>query len=242
MAGQAHSIKLANTEVIVRRTRLAKSIKLKVRIDGVATVSAPARASLKSITEFVMLNEDWLNERLEIVKNSLKKGEISEAFLGYEYRLIRLNTDKFKPIILSDVRPKSFIFSHSWLRASLKRQPKIGVIIFGDMRLLDRLKRGLARWIFGYFVLKYTILSGLKPKRISIKNMRTRWGSCNSRKGYINLSLELLKVGVAEVEYVVLHEMAHLLYPHHQSSFYGFIFRFMPDFKQRQNRLKQKSI
>ena len=70
--------------------------------------------------------------------------------------------------------------------------------------------------------------------------MTTRWGSCNSRKGYINLSLNLIEKAPDLVEYVVLHELAHLIYPHHQKSFYDFIAKLMPDFKAREKQLNKK--
>ncbi|MBQ7270076.1 MAG: M48 family metallopeptidase, partial [Campylobacter sp.] len=59
------------------------------------------------------------------------------------------------------------------------------------------------------------------------------WGSCNHKKGYINLSLNLVKKDLKFIEYVVLHELTHLIYPHHRNEFYAFIAKIMPDFKER---------
>jgi len=78
-----------------------------------------------------------------------------------------------------------------------------------------------------------------KPiKRIVIRNSKTRWGSCNHKKGYINLSLRLIEKPISAVSYVVLHELTHLLYPHHQSSFYKFIEAIMPDYRKQEQILK----
>ena len=70
---------------------------------------------------------------------------------------------------------------------------------------------------------------------IRIKKMNTRWGSCNSKKGYLNFSTNLIQKDIKFIEYVVLHELAHLIYPHHQKEFYDFILSLMPDFKSRLN-------
>ena len=78
-----------------------------------------------------------------------------------------------------------------------------------------------------------------KPiKRIVIRNSKTRWGSCNHKKGYINLSLRLIEKPLSAVRYVVLHELTHMLYPHHQKSFYDFIEKNMPDYKKQEQILK----
>ena len=78
-----------------------------------------------------------------------------------------------------------------------------------------------------------------KPiKRIVIRNSKTRWGSCNHKKSYINLSLRLIEKPLSAVRYVVLHELTHLLYPHHQKSFYDFIEKIMPDYRKQEQILK----
>jgi predicted metal-dependent hydrolase len=63
--------------------------------------------------------------------------------------------------------------------------------------------------------------------------MHSRWGSCNSKKGYINLNLYLIRKDIRFIEYVILHELAHLIHPNHSKDFYRFIENIMPDFKER---------
>ena len=63
--------------------------------------------------------------------------------------------------------------------------------------------------------------------------MRTRWGSCNKAKGYINLNLDLITKKKEFIEYVVLHELAHLVYANHSKDFYALISKHMPDYKAR---------
>lgn len=64
--------------------------------------------------------------------------------------------------------------------------------------------------------------------------MQTRWGSCNYHKAYINLNLRLLQKSLKAIEYVILHELAHLKFPNHGKEFYAFIEYFMGDFRQRE--------
>ncbi|MGL4687373.1 MAG: M48 metallopeptidase family protein, partial [Fusobacteriaceae bacterium] len=71
----------------------------------------------------------------------------------------------------------------------------------------------------------------------SYKFMKTRWGSCNTRKKYLNFNILLLASPLESIEYVVLHEIAHLKYPHHQKSFWNYISFYMPDWKDRKKKL-----
>lgn len=71
-----------------------------------------------------------------------------------------------------------------------------------------------------------------------IRKMKTRWGSCNPVARRIWLSLELAKKPPECLEYVVVHEMAHLIEANHSKRFYALMDRFMPDWRERKERLE----
>lgn len=79
----------------------------------------------------------------------------------------------------------------------------------------------------------YSHLTGLCFAEISISRMRSKWGQCNIDKRSMKFSLNLAFMPTDAVDYVVLHEIAHLRYARHDKSFYGYIARFMPDYKRR---------
>ena len=70
-----------------------------------------------------------------------------------------------------------------------------------------------------------------------VKRMRTRWGTCNIRARRIWLSLELAKHPVECLEYVVVHEMVHLLERRHNARFKSLMDKFLPDWRDRQRTL-----
>ena len=115
-----------------------------------------------------------------------------------------------------------------------------GEIYAPGLAALENCKKAFAKRIYGHLIAKFAPTVNRKINRVVVRKMTTRWGSCNSRKGYINLSLNLIEKAPDLVEYVVLHELAHLIYPHHQKSFYDFIAKLMPDFKAREKRLNKK--
>jgi predicted metal-dependent hydrolase len=77
---------------------------------------------------------------------------------------------------------------------------------------------------------------------ISIRKMKTRWGSCSRSKKKINLNTELVKTPLACIDYVVPHELIHFIHPNHGKSFYSCLTALMPDWKERRKLLKTNSL
>ena len=73
--------------------------------------------------------------------------------------------------------------------------------------------------------------------RITIRNQKTRWGSCNPRTKKLWFSVELAEKSDECIEYVVLHELAHLKIANHGAEFKAFLTHFMPDWRARQKEL-----
>lgn len=81
----------------------------------------------------------------------------------------------------------------------------------------------------------------LRQPPIRIRQMSMRWGSC-SPIGTINLNPDLIKAPSSCIEYVVVHELCHLIYPNHDAEFYHVLLRIMPDWEKRKARLERTNI
>ena len=97
-----------------------------------------------------------------------------------------------------------------------------------------------AKKLFLKFVEKWLEILDEHVEKVAIKPMKTRWGSCNYVKKYINLNTELIKRTPFEIEYVILHELTHLKYPNHGKGFYNYIERYMPNYKVAEKMLNAK--
>lgn len=82
----------------------------------------------------------------------------------------------------------------------------------------------------------------IKMPRISLRAMKTRWGSCTPSKGTIRFNLMLVDKPQECVEYVVVHELAHLVHGNHSKSFWAVVEEILPDWKARKKRLNEKSL
>ena len=83
---------------------------------------------------------------------------------------------------------------------------------------------------------------GISKPSVFIRKMATMWGSCSLKRGAVIFNLYLLKARVACIDYVVLHELTHFLYPNHSKQFYDFLSNYMPDWKERKRVLDQDVV
>ena len=83
---------------------------------------------------------------------------------------------------------------------------------------------------------------GIDKPVITIRKMKTLCGSCTPSKNKITLNEYLLKANIRCIQYVVLHELTHLLYPNHNSNFYNFLTIHMPDWKERKKQLDTEVV
>ncbi len=89
---------------------------------------------------------------------------------------------------------------------------------------------------------KWEGILGVRIDRWSIRAMKTRWGSCSPRSRRIRLNLDLACHRREYLEYVIVHELVHLLEPRHNADFYRIIARCLPDWKSLEGELKLLSI
>ena len=82
---------------------------------------------------------------------------------------------------------------------------------------------------------------GVEKPTLRIRAMETRWGSCLIKKRIITLNKRLLEAPRNCIEYVVMHELCHLIHPNHSKNFYNFLTTLMPDWKERKKVLEQSA-
>ena len=83
----------------------------------------------------------------------------------------------------------------------------------------------------------YARLMGVRYQHIYIKEQKTVWGSCSSR-GNLNFNWKLIFTGPDQLEYVVVHELAHLKQMNHSPAFWKEVEKVLPDYRERRKRLK----
>lgn len=227
-----------------------KYLRLKLGVRGDFRLTVPLNYSKKTVLEFLDKNEAWIEEKFAKMQKSLKNSENELEFLGKRYEL-RFDEDAKKVSFLKEPNPKTKFSKNEQEKLTQKEglnfstniieensEAKKGIIIAKNKDQLEAFLRMNARKIYSFYIKKWQGCFETPVRHLSIKKMTTRWGSCNSKKGYINLNLSLIARPLNAIEYVVLHELVHLKFAHHQKSFYDELESLMPDYKKREELLK----
>jgi len=88
-------------------------------------------------------------------------------------------------------------------------------------------------------VLIYAEKVGEYPRKVLIKDVKTRWGSCSSRTRTVNINWRITLAPIEIVDYLIVHELSHLKHPNHSRDFWSFVASILPDYKLRKKWLRK---
>ncbi|QQF51394.1 M48 family metallopeptidase [Campylobacter fetus subsp. venerealis] len=206
-----------------------KNITLKVKPTGVVILTVPKMVSDEHILFIVKKRAKWIEKKKEFFASfkTMEKEYVSGEdfkYLGRSYRLKVIKATK----------------------ESVKLQRGYLEIYVKNKNDLKRKQNLVYEWYYEKAMLHFfNILQELNKthkqeiKDIKIRQMKTRWGSCNPYKSYINLNIELIKKPKICIEYVVFYELAHLIYSNHSKQFYDYLSLYMSDWKKRKEILEK---
>ena len=206
-----------------------KNITLKVRPNGEAILTAPKSASDEHISFILEKRAKWIVKKRAFFasfKTPQKEYVSGEDFryLGRSYRL-KVVQSKYECAKLQRGYLELFVKDKS----DLKRKENLIYEWYYEKATL----------YFFNILQEFNKIAKQDIKNVKIRQMKTRWGSCNPYKSYINLNIELIKKPKACIEYVVFHELVHLVHPSHSKQFYDYLFLYMSDWEKRKEILER---
>jgi predicted metal-dependent hydrolase len=212
--------------VFVRNPRARRYV-LRLRPDGVARVTVPRGGSQAEALRFAERNRSWLGQQVE--KLASRKKTRREWLLGTE---ILLRGEAVKIQAGTNGETGTIQLGSESLRVEN---------ISGDLRgSIERHLRNLAAYEFPARVHELAAIHQLKVNRVTVRNQRTRWGSC-SRRGAISLNWRLIQAPPFVRDYVILHEMAHLREMNHSHRFWRELEKLCPEYRIAETWLRKHS-
>jgi len=212
-----------------------KNLNLRISVrDGQVTLSAPHSVGTESLRLFIAGKLDWIRTR--------------RAAINYRCLTSR-------PRLVSG--DQIFYLGRPYLLEVIEQAPSRGRVAVTEpdrVQLFCRagtseVKRGeiLSRWyrhslrsLLPQLLSEWQPVIGVDVREWRIRRMRTRWGSCNIKERRIWLNLVLAERPLSCLEYVLVHEMVHLLERHHNNRFYELLDHFLPHWQQARDQLKQQ--
>ncbi|MEG2233281.1 MAG: SprT family zinc-dependent metalloprotease [Oscillospiraceae bacterium] len=225
-------------EIEIERKKM-RSVRLRVTDSGEIKVSASKAMPYAMIEKFVRDKRDWIETALAKIAAKTPSQQSEQLIDGGSVRLLG---QPFSVRISEGAKiDLSVDFLSSTLNIHTKRPD--------DEKYL---RSQFDRWWRAQCVELYTrkcaellpIFASFKlgMPAISVKKMTSQWGSCEVNRAKINLNFYLMRAPAECVEYVILHELTHFINPTHNAEFYGFIAKYMPDWKKRRELLKKERI
>lgn len=146
------------------------------------------------------------------------------------------------PYMTSDSEIVSFVRSkRSWIDRSIRSvRERAAAHPEAGSRAEKEARRRMLRERIARRLPEIEAITGLNSNGWMIRDMHTRWGSCNTRTHHLNFSLMLWDRSDTELDYVILHELVHTVVPNHGPDFYATMDRYMPGWKAVRKRLRTR--
>ena len=215
-------IQLGDITISIEKKNI-RNINLKVYPPhGEVRITAPYRVNQETLRTFAQSKLEWIKKQQTKVRSvtvqkpaMLLNGEI-HYFIGERYtlQLVEAGTHGVQ-ISGSNI----ILYTNAGMTAENRQ------------KLLDQWYRGYLRKVLPELINKWEGIMMVKVPEFGIKKMKTRWGTCNRKAGRIWLNLELAKKPPDCLEYVVVHEMTHLLEKNHNKQFYSLLDEFYPHWR-----------
>ncbi|MEA4926047.1 MAG: SprT family zinc-dependent metalloprotease [Syntrophomonadaceae bacterium] len=224
--------RLTDSIVVVIERKKIKNVRLRVLPDGRVKLSVPFGVAKPWIDDYLQKKLPWIEKALAFFKDRVNneietkiQNGASACILGKQvtisvksskvYRIEQNGDAIHMQSPVSDNQPALARQYERWLHKQSKKY-------FSG--IIDKWYPVIASYGFA------------KPE-LQVKKMKTRWGSCSPAHHKINLNRTLYQAPPDCIDYVVLHELGHFLYPRHDQEFYAFLTAHMPDWRARKQLL-----
>ncbi len=199
--------------------------------DGRISISAPVNTRLEVARAYAISKLFWIKQQREKMAKQLRESprqlikRETHYIWGRRYLLNVVDSDERQYVSIDHKR------IHLHVKAGTKKIKRAELLYEWQKSILHKyIKEVIAKW---------EKVLNVKVNTYFIQKMKTKWGSCNHKSGNIRLNTELVKKPKDLVEYVIIHEMAHLIEPTHNETFVTLLNKFYPNWREARIELNE---
>jgi len=202
--------------------------------DGKVRLSAPSRMSLDKLRAFVISKLAWIKQQQKNLREQTREApreflDRESHYLWGERYLLKVVEEEAAPAVV--LNPGIMLLK---VRPGTSEEKKQAIVSGWYRQQIKLAAPGL--------IAKWEPVLGVRAERVYVQRMKTKWGSCNPRLHTIRLNTELAKKPKECLEYVVVHELMHLLERHHNKRFMALMGNHMPQWQQYRDMLNQAPL
>lgn len=238
----ACSLKLSQGTLSYVLSRSSRRRTLVISVDESAqvAVASPHYVAQQDIERFIQTKQDWVFLKIReaqanqqyVQRRQFDVGD-QFLFLGKSYPMGVAEQAKKRSTICFD--------GDKWqvqVPQGLSTQDRRGHV---RKRLLEWY-RMQAQEVLGGRIFHFARLIGVEPKEIAVRTQKRMWGCCDYRAKKIHLNWQIILSPMAVIDYVVVHELCHLIEPNHSKRFWQEVQQILPDFNRQRQWLKRHSL
>lgn len=211
--------------------RKRKSVEIRIEPSGLVRVRAPKGSDESKVLELLESKGKWIIEHMDKYFEAKEKKPPSDYEAGDMYRVL-WKTHELKVVINSEVYKATAKLDGKYICVESNTDDKDVVA-----NAIDAFYKKEAKKIIKDRVKFYQKHFKSKPKELTFKNEKSRWGSCTSER-VINFNYRIIMAPINIVDYLVVHEMCHLHHMNHSKSFWTLVGSILPDYKESREWLK----
>lgn len=198
---------------------------------GRVRISAPERMNLDTIRIFAISKLDWIKRQQKRLQG--QERETPREYLDRESHYLWGKRYLLR-VVEMDVAP-GVQLNHGMILLQVRSRTSAEK----KQAIISQFYREQIRAVVPPLLAKWASVIGVDVERFYVQQMRTKWGSCNPRAHAIRLNTELARKPKYCLEYILVHEMAHILVRHHNDRFTALMDKFMPQWQHYREELNR---
>ena len=201
---------------------------------GQVRISAPARMDVENIRIFAISKIGWIKKQQTKFLNQKRETSLeyitreSHYYLGKRYLLK----------VIEQGTPPKVILQHGTIELYVRKSSTIEQ----KQIIMDSWYRQQLKKIVPGYIAELESKMSMQVAEYGIKKMKTKWGTCNANARRIWLNLELAKKPVEYLEYILAHEMIHLIERQHNNQFIAYLNKFIPKWRHYKEELNRSAL
>ena len=220
---------------LVVQYKLVKNITLRIKRDCTVQLTAPYGITQRELLHFLSDKEDWVREKLALMQQEAANERYAMGEIPFDGEHVWLWGRRLScRFLLVKNGNYDYKLTPEGVSFTVKRQltQKQQADLVGAMYAYEVRTEGAK------LISQWQQRMGVHCTGLKVHVMKTRWGSCNVRTGGINLNTLLACWPKECLEYIVVHELAHLLEANHSPRFHRIVGSFLPDWRERKRLLE----
>jgi len=217
-----------NIEFCIERKTSLKNTYINVDTDGVL-VKTNDTTTIEDINKMVSNKSAWISKKLDIFKSIAINKDISTGsrlyYMGKSYYVNMIEDETATKITIN--------FTHSKFHITTPEK-------YSDVELHNAIEHFYKQKAIDKIIpltKKWANNMGVEPEHISFRYSKNRWGSCSSTNR-ISFNYHLVKLSSSLIEYVVIHELAHIVHHNHSKDFWKLVHKNLNDYKLKEEKIR----